>query len=1096
MMKRSLAFVLSMALIFGNLNAVPVFAASDDGTEIPIEQEIEIEDPEEEIEEAVPEDDGLDTDGSIVLEEELPETEILPTAFMDPAFLDYIMERFDINGDGLLSIEEAGTVTYIDVSAMGITDFGGIEYFTNLEYLNCADNELESLDLSANVQLLHLDCHNNRITVLDLSENILLETLDCSGNRLTSLDTSANTEIIGDDDISIDQEPGESAEEGEDIIIEDTEEPEILKDPSDPVELGGVFYPSLEEAFKHLDATAPNFIILHEDIAPARFSLPTGISELTIMSDGTTRTITLPKTTSLAPSFKFDLDNVNIVSAGASSLTINAKQDFNLTKVSFTPVTNISVAAKHEIIMQGAINGIGKLSGTSTSKLTIYESTEVSEIANFDKVWITSTDPVKVSGKVSGITTLDGKLRMLSADKANTAVIKNAQGTLSLAYNNGAVTKATVTEIPGLLRIEVYDEGTDTPTKLPSGIPILTAGGTADLTDHLWIDNKDSANHTLNAYAYNREIRAEFSGALTLNDTDYPNFEKAFENLVENSENTITLHTDLAPAKFALPTKKIKKLSIIGDGTYDYDKRKITLPKVTSLAPAYELFIKKVDFYNPGVTSFAINAKADIDLENVDFFPNANISVPADHSITLAGRYCTGIGKVSGTNRSSLIVQDDVFVGEVANFKRLSVTAGKTFSVYGKVSGIDTLEKGILRLGTLGTPTASVIKTVDNAELILDYDEAGKTVLSKVTVTNVTGTLMIKAIDVNDSSKVSTLPSGTPILTAGGKTDFTERIMISENNKDTDGNPLDPYLYNKEIRAEYAGALTLTTASGSKNYPNFEKAFENLSATGNNTINLHTDLAPAKFTFPTKIEKLTIKSDNVGIRRTITLPKIKSLTPTFTLELQDVNIESNDVTTFTINAKKDLRLSDTYFAPFVNISAAADVSVNLNAGTYGIDKLSGTKSSNLYVGDDIVVYKDVETFGYLFVYPGSTLKVMGKISGIEKLKGDLWLASAGETDTAAIKTVDTAMLILDYDPAKQALLSKVTVTDVDTELKVAVVDYLTDGSTLCALPSGLPILTAGSDNDFTGEIKIENKTGQTTIGEYKTLSAKRYGKEM
>nr|MCR5507474.1 hypothetical protein [Lachnospiraceae bacterium] len=47
-----------------------------------------------------------------------------------------------------------------------------------------------------------------------------------------------------------------------------------------------------------------------------------------------------------------------------------------------------------------------------------------------------------------------------------------------------------------------------------------------------------------------------------------------------------------------------------------------------------------------------------------------------------------------------------------------------------------------------------------------------------------------------------------------------------------------------------------------------------------------------------------------------------------------------------------------------------------------------------------------------------------------------------------------------------------------------------------ALPSGLPILTAGSDNDFTGEIKIENKTGQTTIGEYKTLSAKRYGKEM
>ena len=517
--------------------------------------------------------------------------------------------------------------------------------------------------------------------------------------------------------------------------MEETEGPEILMDPGDPVELSGTYYPTLEEAFKHLDATAPNYIKLHGDVAPAKFTLPTGISELTIMSDSTTRTITLPRITSLAPSFKFYLDDVNIVSAGASSLTINARNDFNLSKVSFAPVTSISVAANHEIFMQGSISGVGKLRGTSTSKLTIYESTDVSEITNFDTVWIPATDPVKVSGRVSGINTMDGKLRMLSADKANTAVIKKAEGTLSLAYNNGAVTKATVTEVTGLLKVEVYDEGTDTLTKLPSGIPILTAGGTANLTDHLWIDNKDAANHTLDAYAYNREIRAEYSGALTLNGTDdYPNFEKAFENLVENADNTIELHTDIAPAKFALPAKKITKLSIIGDGAHDYDKRNIKLPKVTSLAPAYELFLKKVSFYSEGATSFAINAKGDLDFENVDFFPTANISVPANHSITLAGEYCTGIGRVSGTNSSSLIVQDNVFVNEAANFKRVSITNGKTFRVFGRVSGVDTLDKGTLRLSTSGTAVASVIKTVDNAGIVLEYSETQNAVLSSCSV--------------------------------------------------------------------------------------------------------------------------------------------------------------------------------------------------------------------------------------------------------------------------------------------------------------------------------------------------------------------------
>ena len=88
------------------------------------------------------------------------------TNFPDALFRDYIAENADMDADGQLSELEVSGVTGIDVSGMGIQDLRGIEYFTELESLDCSDNQLTSLDLSANAKLQSLNAENNRLDIV------------------------------------------------------------------------------------------------------------------------------------------------------------------------------------------------------------------------------------------------------------------------------------------------------------------------------------------------------------------------------------------------------------------------------------------------------------------------------------------------------------------------------------------------------------------------------------------------------------------------------------------------------------------------------------------------------------------------------------------------------------------------------------------------------------------------------------------------------------------------------------------------------------------------------------------------------------------
>ena len=96
----------------------------------------------------------------------------------------------DTNGDGEIQVSEALLIKGLILNSANITDLTGIEYFSNLQYLKCGSNQIQSLTFTAPNTLQYLNCDYNQITSLNLSGLTNLRTLKCSSNQLTTIDTS------------------------------------------------------------------------------------------------------------------------------------------------------------------------------------------------------------------------------------------------------------------------------------------------------------------------------------------------------------------------------------------------------------------------------------------------------------------------------------------------------------------------------------------------------------------------------------------------------------------------------------------------------------------------------------------------------------------------------------------------------------------------------------------------------------------------------------------------------------------------------------------------------------------------------------------
>ena len=79
--------------------------------------------------------------------------------FPDDAFWQYISDKFDINNDGFLSIDEINSVSIIELDGVGVKDLTGIDYFARIYTLKCSDNDIEELCGLSTHMLINLSCY-------------------------------------------------------------------------------------------------------------------------------------------------------------------------------------------------------------------------------------------------------------------------------------------------------------------------------------------------------------------------------------------------------------------------------------------------------------------------------------------------------------------------------------------------------------------------------------------------------------------------------------------------------------------------------------------------------------------------------------------------------------------------------------------------------------------------------------------------------------------------------------------------------------------------------------------------------------------------
>lgn len=113
----------------------------------------------------------------------------------DANFKSYLLRYFDTDYDGEISRTEAAAVTTLNCNNLRIASLEGLEHFTSLTSLDCGNNLLTALDVSANTALTALSCQSNALTELALDANTALRELSCSGNALTALNVSRCTEL-------------------------------------------------------------------------------------------------------------------------------------------------------------------------------------------------------------------------------------------------------------------------------------------------------------------------------------------------------------------------------------------------------------------------------------------------------------------------------------------------------------------------------------------------------------------------------------------------------------------------------------------------------------------------------------------------------------------------------------------------------------------------------------------------------------------------------------------------------------------------------------------------------------------------------------
>ncbi len=133
------------------------------------------------------------------------EIPVIKDNFPDDNLRDWVLENY---GD-TLSDEEITNSEEIDISGKGIKDLTGIEYFTEIVYFDCSQNDISKLDLTTFHNLNFLYCSKTKITELNTSNNHHVQEIICIDCPLTDIDVTRSVilkvfDVESDDLIFVD----------------------------------------------------------------------------------------------------------------------------------------------------------------------------------------------------------------------------------------------------------------------------------------------------------------------------------------------------------------------------------------------------------------------------------------------------------------------------------------------------------------------------------------------------------------------------------------------------------------------------------------------------------------------------------------------------------------------------------------------------------------------------------------------------------------------------------------------------------------------------------------------------------------------------
>ena len=103
--------------------------------------------------------------------------------------------KVDLNNNGIIEVSEALNIKQLNIGGANINTLTGINYFTNLEYLDCSSNNIVALNVSQLTNLEFLHCFSSNIVTLNVAGLYNLKYLNCSQNSLSALDLDGVTSL-------------------------------------------------------------------------------------------------------------------------------------------------------------------------------------------------------------------------------------------------------------------------------------------------------------------------------------------------------------------------------------------------------------------------------------------------------------------------------------------------------------------------------------------------------------------------------------------------------------------------------------------------------------------------------------------------------------------------------------------------------------------------------------------------------------------------------------------------------------------------------------------------------------------------------------